>query len=174
VRLAQDDVEEALEEFGLERALAQPHRLYGREYAMNGWLGSGAALLHAGRHDAAIESFREALVLYPDHPASHVGMALALRGQGANAKADAAFARAEAGLATIARGKPIDGALVRAQLLAATGDGGGAAAILTGMLDTAPPGFAGTAGLARIRFSGRPLSGKDLGTFRQLPAERAR
>src|SRR6185503_9989859 len=35
VRLAQDDIEEALEEFDRERALAQPHRLYGREYTMH-------------------------------------------------------------------------------------------------------------------------------------------
>ena len=35
VRLAQDDVEEALAEFERERALAEPHRLYGREYAMH-------------------------------------------------------------------------------------------------------------------------------------------
>jgi DNA-binding winged helix-turn-helix (wHTH) protein/Tfp pilus assembly protein PilF len=143
VRLAQDDVEEALTEFSLERALAEPHRLYGREYAMNAWLASGAALLRARRADEAAGSFREALALYPDHPASHVGLALALRARGEIAKADAALSRADEGLATLARRKPIEAAVVRAQRLAAIGDDEGAAGTLTRMLDEAPPGFAG-------------------------------
>src|SRR4029453_9226585 len=42
VRLAQDDVVEALEEFEREQQFAKPHRLYGREFAMNSWFCRGA------------------------------------------------------------------------------------------------------------------------------------
>lgn len=145
VRLAQDDAEEALAEFALERALAQPHRLYGREYAMNAWLAGGAALLRAGRAGDAADSFAAALALYPDDPASHVGMALAQRARGDVAKADAALARADAVLVSLAPHKPIEAAVVRAGRLAGTGDEADAAAGLARMLDEAPPGFAGWA-----------------------------
>lgn len=67
VRLAQDDVEEAIAEFDREQVLAEPHRLYGREYAMHALHGRGAALLRARRPDEAIESFHRALELYPHH-----------------------------------------------------------------------------------------------------------
>ena len=135
VRLAQDDGEEAIEEFERERELAEPHRLYGREYAMNALVGRGAALLRAGRHDAAAASFREALAFYPDHPLVHLGLALAGQKEG--------YREAEAALKVLDHTKPIESAVIRAQWLAAQGHGAAAAERLAGVLADAPPGFAG-------------------------------
>jgi tetratricopeptide (TPR) repeat protein len=134
VRLAQDDVEDALAEFERERGLAEPHRLYGREYAMDAALGRGAAALRAGRRDESVMSFRDALALYPDHPLGHLGLAVAGRG---------GFAPVEAALQVLDRTKPIEAALVRAQSQAAQGHGPAAAEGLLGALGNAPPGFAG-------------------------------
>ena len=134
VRLAQNDIEEALAEFERERGLAEPHRLYGREYAMHASIGRGAALLRAGRNDEAIASFHEALGWYPDHPLGHLGLAVA---------GHADFAAVDAVLAVMERAKPIEAALVRAQVLAAQGDGQAAAASAARAIKDAPPGFAG-------------------------------
>jgi DNA-binding winged helix-turn-helix (wHTH) protein len=134
VRLAQDDIDDALVEFERERGLAQPHRLYGREYAMHAALGRGAALLRAGRRDEAVTSFRDALGLYPDHPLAHLGLAIA---------GDEGFGRVDRALTVMDRTKPIEAALVRAQSLAAQGQGPAAADLLADAIKNAPPGFAG-------------------------------
>jgi DNA-binding winged helix-turn-helix (wHTH) protein/Flp pilus assembly protein TadD len=134
VRLAQDDVEDALAEFERERGLAEPHRLYGREYAMHASLGRGAALLRAGRRDEAIASFHDALALYPDQPLGHLGLAVA---------GHSAFAAVDAALAVLDRTKPIDSALVRALSLAAQGHAPAAATVLADAIKDAPAGFAG-------------------------------
>ena len=134
VRLAQDDIEEAVREFERERELAQPHRLYGREYAMHASLGRGAALLRADRRHDAIASFRDALVLYPDHPLGHLGLALA---------GDQGFDRVEAPLTILDRAKPIEAAVIRAQVLTARKDAPAAADLLAATIAHAPPGFAG-------------------------------
>ena len=123
VRLAQDDVKEAIEEFDRERALAQPHRLYGREYTMHAHVGHGAALLSAGRREEAARSFNSALALYPAHPLPGVGLALAT---GARFDADA-----------------VRDPLTRGVALAALGRLDDAEATLLKVLDQAPPGFAG-------------------------------
>jgi DNA-binding winged helix-turn-helix (wHTH) protein/tetratricopeptide (TPR) repeat protein len=134
VRLAQDDVEDALVEFDRERALAEPHRLYGREYAMHAALGRGAARLRQGRRDEAAASFDDALALYPDQPLAHLGRALA-GGTG--------FAAVDRALATLDPARPIESALLRAQVLAVQGRQPEAVRILTGALEAAPAGFAG-------------------------------
>jgi len=142
VRLAQDDVDEALGEFERERGLAEPHRLYGREYAMHASLGRGAALLRAGRRDEAVASFRDALTWYPDHPLGHLGLAVA----GAQPRAESRgedFGRADAALARMDRAKPIEAAIVRAQSMAAQGRAPAAADLLLAAIRGAPPGFAG-------------------------------
>ena len=123
VRLAQDDITEAIEEFDRERALAEPHRLYGREYTMHAHLGHGAALARAGRHEQAAASYRSALAIYPGHPV------------------------ATAGLAAIT-GEPFDPSVVsdmvtRGIALAALGRAGEAEAVLGAALDQAPPGLTG-------------------------------
>jgi DNA-binding winged helix-turn-helix (wHTH) protein/Tfp pilus assembly protein PilF len=134
VRLAQDDIEDALAEFERERGLAEPHRLYGREYAIHASLGRGAALLRAGRRDEAIRSFHDALALYPDQPLGHLGLAVAGHSD---------FAPVDAALAVMDRAKPIESAIVRAQSLAAQGLGPAAATALADVMKDAPQGFAG-------------------------------
>jgi DNA-binding winged helix-turn-helix (wHTH) protein/Tfp pilus assembly protein PilF len=143
VRLAQDDVEEAIEELERERRLAEPHRLYGREYAMYALHGIGAALLRAGRLEDAKRRFSDALGLYPDHAPSHLGLALAHREGGSTGAAAAALDRVGIALAALTPARPVEAALVRAQLLTARHDTEGAAAVLAQLLAEAPPGFAG-------------------------------
>jgi tetratricopeptide (TPR) repeat protein len=134
VRLAQDDCAEALDEFDRERALAQPHRLYGREYTMYSLLGRGSALFRSGRREAAAAAFQEALSLYPRHPLALVGSAVST---------GASFAAAEAAITDMTRSKPVQAGIARAALLASRGEADGAAAALDAVLNQAPPGFAG-------------------------------
>jgi DNA-binding winged helix-turn-helix (wHTH) protein len=134
VRLAQGEIDEAIAEFERERELAQPHRLYGREYALHASLGRGAALLRADHRDRAVRDFRKALELYPGHPLGHLGLLLA--GQGDASPVQAA-------LAVMDGTKPIEAALIRAQLLAAQGREAAAAEVARAAISDAPPGFAG-------------------------------
>ena len=142
VRLAQDDIDEAIVELDREHALAEPHRLYGREYAMYACHGRGAALLRDDRAADAIASFHRALELYPHHAASHLGLALALRATGSPVSAEATAARAEDALVMLARTRPVEAALVRSQLLTVREDAGAALVALEGVLREAAPGFA--------------------------------
>jgi len=146
VRLADGDAAEAIVELDREHRLAEPHRLYGREYAAHARLGRGAALLRSDRPRDAVGSFTAALELYPQHAPTLVGLALAHRAAGESAAADAAFAAADRGLATLTRTRPVEAALVRAQLLASRGGPGAgedAVEALAALLTDAPPGFAG-------------------------------
>jgi DNA-binding winged helix-turn-helix (wHTH) protein len=142
VRLAQDDIDEAIAELDREHTLAEPHRLYGREYAMHARHARGAALLRADRPDQAIESFKRALELYPRHAPSHIGLALAYRATRSTTSADAAIAGAESALVSLTRTRPLEAALVRAQTLAIRADADGAVATLGHLLHEAAPGFA--------------------------------
>jgi tetratricopeptide (TPR) repeat protein len=142
VRLALDDVDEAIAEFDREATLAEPHRLYGREYAMNALCGRGASQLRAKRAGEAVESFRRALELYPDHVPSHLGLAAALRQTGSASAADAASERAQTSLPILERAQPIEAARVRALVLASRGKHAEAAETLATLLGIAPPGFA--------------------------------
>lgn len=123
VRLAQDDTSDAIDEFDRERALAQPHRLYGREYTMQAHIAHGAALLGMGKRDAAIQSFNSALTLYPGQPLAHLGVALAT-----GATFDPSM---------------VQDPLMRGVALAACKRTEEAEATLLAYLDQAPPGFAG-------------------------------
>ena len=123
VRLAQDDVAEAIEEFDRERTLAQPHRLYGREYTMHAHLGHGAALARGGRRELAIASYRSALALYPRQPVATAALA-ALTGEPFDPSA-------------------ISDPLERGIAFAALGRTGEAEASLAAALDAARPGLAG-------------------------------
>jgi tetratricopeptide (TPR) repeat protein len=134
VRLAQEDADEALEEFDRERALAQPHRLYGREYSMHALLGRGSAFLRGGRRDAAAAAFQDALRLYPQHPIALLGQALST---------GAPFSHVAAAIADMRPSKPIQAALAEGVLLAVQGEASRAGAVLDRMLAEAPPGFAG-------------------------------
>jgi DNA-binding winged helix-turn-helix (wHTH) protein/Flp pilus assembly protein TadD len=143
VRLAQDDVTEALRELDRERQLAEPHRLYGREYEMNSLYGQGACLLRIGRLEEATDCFQRALLLYPDHVQSHLGLSIALRTMGSPDAADMTSRKIRAILETLAATRPIEAAIVHSQLLAVEGRLQDAGAMLCKALDDAPPGFAG-------------------------------
>jgi DNA-binding winged helix-turn-helix (wHTH) protein len=143
VRLREGDVEDALDEFSREAELAKVERLYGREYAMHAHLGRGSAHLDAARPEAAIEEFHAALALYPDQPQSEIGLARAYEARGQDAAARAALDRAGAAAAVLDRSKPVEVAMVRAQLQAVRGDTAGMTAALSRLLTDAPPGFAG-------------------------------
>jgi DNA-binding winged helix-turn-helix (wHTH) protein/tetratricopeptide (TPR) repeat protein len=123
VRLAQDDIADAIDEFDRERALAQPHRLYGREYTMQAHLAHGAALLRSATREAAIQCFKSALALYPSQPLARLGVALATG-------------------ATFDPSSVAD-PLMRGVALAALGRTQEAEATLLAYLGQAPPGFAG-------------------------------
>lgn len=142
VRLAQDDIDEALTELDRERQLAEPHRLYGREFSMNSFCGRGACLLRAGRANEAADAFRQALTLYPDHAQSHFGLSLALGAAGAHEAAAAETLRVQEAAGTLSANRPIEAAVVRSHLLTAEGRAAEASAVLCTMLDGAPPGFA--------------------------------
>jgi tetratricopeptide (TPR) repeat protein len=143
VRLREGDVDDALEEFAREDALAGAHRLYGREYAMHARLGRGCAQLRAARPSDAIDAFRNALALYPVQPQSEIGLARAFRALGRMEDARQALARADAAVVVLERTRPFEAAMVRAQLAGVAGRAGDAATALDHLLATAPPGFAG-------------------------------
>jgi tetratricopeptide (TPR) repeat protein len=142
VRLAQDDVEEALREFERERGLAEPHRLYGREYEMNALQARGACLLRVRRHEEAIDCFQRALAIFPGHAQSNLGLALGLRAAGSQGPAETAWRNVHAVLETLGASRPIEGAIVRSQVLAAEGDTRNAGLALCTLLKDAPAGFA--------------------------------
>ena len=139
VRLAQDDVEEALAEFERERELAEPHRLYGREYAMDAPIGRGAALLRAGRRDEAIASFRRRAGALPGSPAG-ASRDCAARGSREDSSRWKSRARR-----VLDRTKPIEAALVRGAVCWPPRGTGAEAAGPAGAVPStdAPPGFAG-------------------------------
>jgi DNA-binding winged helix-turn-helix (wHTH) protein/Flp pilus assembly protein TadD len=142
VRLAQGDVDEALQEFAREEQRADPHRLYGREYEMSAMHARGACLLHLARHDEAIACFERALGLYPEHAQSHIGIAVALRAAGSIDRADTTFRKAAAIAARLSGSRPIEAALVESLMLTASNQLEAAGATLCKLLESAPPGFA--------------------------------
>jgi len=143
VRLAEGDPAEALEEFDREQRLAEPHRLYGREYAAHARLGRGAALLRANRTGEAIDALHGARELMPGHGPTSIGLAIAHRQGGDRRAADAALDQAARAADTLTPARPIEAAVVRAQLMAARGEPDKAAEALEALLQDAPPGFAG-------------------------------
>ena len=142
VRLAHEDVEEALAEFERETAFAELHRLYGREFQMHAATGQGAAFMRDDRFDDAIASFRKALSFYPDNAPAQLGLAAALRSAGRPADAEPWLASAHTALQAIARARPAYAATVKGELLAAQGDAEASAGLLLATVKDAPPGFA--------------------------------
>jgi DNA-binding winged helix-turn-helix (wHTH) protein len=143
VRLAQDDVGEALRELDREQQLATPHRLYGREFEMSSLYGRGACLLRLDRIDDAAEAFRRALTLYPDHAQSTLGYLVTQRAIGEDDAADASWQKTRGILARLSSSRPMEAAMVQSHLLALDGRAAEADAVLCRALDEAPPGFAG-------------------------------
>ena len=142
VRLSMDDVDEALEEFSREAALAETRRLYGREFQLHAGTARAAALMRAGRVEEAIAGYRGALAHYPDNASANIGLSGALAAIGRMADAEERRGRAEAVLPTLERTRPVSAAVARAELLVATGQPEAAAQLLASALAGAPPGFA--------------------------------
>jgi len=143
VRLAQDDLDEALREFDRERALALPHRLYGREFQRDAMHARGACLLRMGRHADAAECFEHAIQLYPDHAPSHLGLLLVARATSSPGRAEGLTRRLQEIQAALETGRPVKATIVGSQVLAANGHVDEACAALCSLLDSAPPGHAG-------------------------------
>ena len=173
VRLAQDDILDAIAEFDRELLLADTNRLYGREYLTAALQGLGFAFIRIGRHQDAVEAFERALVLHGRSVRSQLGLVEALRGLGRDVDADRAMAKTDQAVITLAHRRPIESVTARAQLLAAQGEGGEAVRILEHLLVEAPPGSAAWA--LPVEPLLRPLHG--LGEFQHLLvrlADRAR
>jgi len=143
VRLAQDDLDEALREFDRERALALPHRLYGREFQRDAMHARGACLLRLGRHADAAECFEQAVQLYPDHAPSHLGLLLVARATGSPGRVEGLTRRLQEIQSALETGRPVKATIVGSQILAADGRVDEACAALCSLLDSAPPGHAG-------------------------------
>jgi DNA-binding winged helix-turn-helix (wHTH) protein/Tfp pilus assembly protein PilF len=142
VRLANDDGDEALTEFDREASFAELHRLYGREYQMYAATARGAALVRAGRVDEAIASFRKALTFYPDNASALLGLAKAFHLSGEQEKSAASRAAADAVARTLEGTRPLYAAMVRAEILAASGQSDASAQALSAAVRAAPAGFA--------------------------------
>jgi DNA-binding winged helix-turn-helix (wHTH) protein len=145
VCLAQHDADGAFAAFDRELLLADPARLYGREYAMAALCGRAMTLLGSQRCEEAIEDLQRAMELYPDYPQAHLALAGAFHQLGATDGVRTALARVDAAIPLITRTKPIEAAIVRAMRHVAAAEPDRAADRLARMLDEAPPGFAGWA-----------------------------
>ena len=103
VRLACGDTAEAQQEFQRELSSAS-WQLYGPEFAMNAHDGAGFASLRAGDPHAAIEHFRRALELFPEHARSLAGLGAALAAAGDASGSEAALARTTGAIEALRRG----------------------------------------------------------------------
>jgi tetratricopeptide (TPR) repeat protein len=143
VRLAQGDAAEAMTEFDREIA-GGPSQLYAAEFAMNAHDGTGFVGLQTRKPKAAVESFRRALALYPEHARSLVGLGAALLAQGDRQGATDAFERAAAAIDALRRGgRGGEATLAEAFLHSVKGQGDRANAVLRSLLERADLPFTG-------------------------------
>ena len=143
VRLARGDASEAVLEFDRE-IVSGVGQLYGPEFAMNAHDGAGFAHLASGDPGAAVERFRQALGLFPEHARSLVGLGGALRADGEAVAADAAFARASSAIEALRRGgRSGEAAMAEALQHAVRGRQEDAVAALHRLLDKAELSFSG-------------------------------
>ena len=143
VSLASGDTREAQVEF--EREIASgTWQLYGREFAMNAYDGAGFAHLDANEPGAAVEAFKKALELFPEHARSLVGLGAALKAAGDTPGADAAFNRATAAIEALRRGGRASEAMLAGAMLAAVcEDGDRVVDSLNALLDRPDMPFSG-------------------------------
>jgi DNA-binding winged helix-turn-helix (wHTH) protein/tetratricopeptide (TPR) repeat protein len=143
VRLASGDTAEALAEF--EREIASGSRqLYGPEFAMNAHDGAGFALLVRREPAAAVEAFRRALALFPDHARSLVGLGAALTAAGDADGSAAALAQAATAIEALRRGgRSSESLMAEAMRHAVTGDRRAALDCLHALLDRPDLPFSG-------------------------------
>jgi DNA-binding winged helix-turn-helix (wHTH) protein len=141
VRLTQGDHEEALVEFDREIKLANPHRLYGREYQMSALHARAMCLLAMGQPAEAISALEDGLAIYPAHAQTHVALTVAFRTIGAADREASIRKKLPAILDTLNRCRPIEARIAESQLLATDGKSEQAGDTLCRLLETAPPGF---------------------------------
>ena len=121
VRLAHGDIEEAEAEFAREVG-GGTGQLYGAEFVMNASDGAGFARLRAGDPSGAVEHFRRALQLFPDHARSLAGLGTALSAAGQGEAATRAFDKATAAIDALRRGgRASEAAIAQAIVKASTG-----------------------------------------------------
>ncbi|MBA2302978.1 MAG: winged helix-turn-helix domain-containing protein [Acidobacteria bacterium] len=143
VRLAHGDVAEAEAEFEREGACGTG-QLYGAEFVMNACDGAGFARLHAGNPQRAVEQFRRALELFPDHARSLVGLGAALSAAKKPRDAAKAFADAATAIDALRRGgRGSEATIAEAFLNASTGRPADALKCLRSLLERAELPFTG-------------------------------
>lgn len=143
VRLAQDDLDEARQEFDRE-VVVGPSQLYTAEFAMNAYDGAGFVALADEHAAAAVPSFRRALELYPEHARSLVGLAAAHRAHGDERAAAAAFTRAAAAIEALRRGGRLsEAAIAEAFQHVASGRRAEAVTVLKRLVDHPEAPFTG-------------------------------
>ena len=101
-----------------------------------------ACFLRSNRAGEAIQALNAARELMPRNGPTSIGLALAHRTAGNHRAADAALEDAARAVDSLMPARPIEAAMVRAQLLAARDEADRAAATLEAVLRDAPPGFA--------------------------------
>lgn len=143
VRLERGDVAEAEAEFAREIA-GGTGQLYGAEFVMNAWDGAGFARLRAGDPQQAVDHFKRALDLFPDHARSLVGLGTALAAAGKHKAAADAYDEASTAIDALRRGgRGGEATLVQAFLSASTGRAPASLVCLTSLLERADLPFAG-------------------------------
>ena len=143
VRLACSDPSEALVEF--EREIGSGSwQLYGPEFAMNAHDGAGFTYLTRHEPDAAVEAFRQALALFPDHARSLVGLGAALVAAGDVDGSQAALAKAATAIEALRRGgRSSESLMAEAMSAAVQGDAERAFETLHALLDKPDIPFSG-------------------------------
>ena len=132
----------ALHEFECELAVADPKRLYGREYTSEAHYGRGSAFMDMQHTQQALAAFRQALDLDPDHVPTRLALVRAMRHCGQHSAVDSELTRVDEVLAVIDTTRPLDASLMRARRLVACTRLDEAIEILEQLLAQAPPGFA--------------------------------
>ncbi len=111
---------------------------------MNACDGGGFAKLRARDAAGATPHFQHALVLYPEHARSLVGLGVARAAAGKRKEADSVFARADAAIAALRKGgRGAEATLAQAFLDTATGHDSKALDCLRNLLDRADLPFTG-------------------------------
>jgi tetratricopeptide (TPR) repeat protein len=144
VLLADGDAASALDEFRREIDAGSSVRLYGHEFVMNAHDGRGFALLATRQPGEGAEAFRRALVLFPGHARSHVGLAACHAAAGRKSDAQAELGRADTSVAELERsGRRLEAVGLAAMICMVRGRPSDAIALLDRLLTEAPPGFPG-------------------------------
>jgi DNA-binding winged helix-turn-helix (wHTH) protein/tetratricopeptide (TPR) repeat protein len=144
VRWALDDDLAAAREAFQKELVSRGSALYAAEYSMDAYDALGFLALAEHRPADADAMFARALATYSDHARSLIGRAQACRALKEHVRAQGFLDHADRAILELAaHGRGTESAMARAYWLTAQGDGSAAADVLSQLLDTAPPGFAG-------------------------------